>query len=302
MLKQNDVVDIHADDYGLTIQNSVDILSLIEQSKINSISVLPNFECFEECMMMLSKLKNARHANISVSVHLNLMEGHACQKKEVVTALTDSEGRFSLSWGKLILASVNPLTFRKIKAQIKAEFISQIDAVKNQMGEDYKVRIDSHQHTHVIPIAREALIEILRENRYHVEFVRIPIEPLKPFIKHVELWKTYSPINIIKHFILNRLSASFEKKVTQLQQEIKHGLLWGVIMSGWMDHERVKSLYQDMYTYSELKGQTLEILFHPGAVKREELTEDYTKEGFVDFHLSDGRTEEWKTINTLIFK
>ena len=299
MWKQSNIVDIHADDYGLTIQNSTDILNLIKQNKINSISVLPNFKCFEECMLMLNKLISSGRDDIAVSVHLNLMEGCACRKHEDVTALTDAEGRFSVTWGKLLIASMNPFTFQKIKAQIKSEFISQIDTVKHQMGEDYKVRIDSHQHTHVIPIVREALIEILGEKRYPVEFVRIPKEPLKPFIKHTELWKTYSLVNIVKHVILNRLSASFEKKITRLHQEIKYGLLWGVIMSGWMDHKRVGSLYQDMFTYAKKKEQTMEILFHPGTVEKEELTKEYTKEGFVDFHLSKGRKEDWESIHRL---
>ena len=41
-------VDVHADDYGLTLNTSKDIMEGINAGKLNSISIMPNTTCFEE--------------------------------------------------------------------------------------------------------------------------------------------------------------------------------------------------------------------------------------------------------------
>ena len=39
----------HADDYGISINASKEILSLVQQGKLSGISVIPNMSCFADC-------------------------------------------------------------------------------------------------------------------------------------------------------------------------------------------------------------------------------------------------------------
>lgn len=43
-------IDIHADDFGESVHASRDILECLKDGKLNSISVLANMSCFEECV------------------------------------------------------------------------------------------------------------------------------------------------------------------------------------------------------------------------------------------------------------
>jgi hypothetical protein len=40
----------------------------------------------------------------------------------------------------------------------------------------------------------------------------------------------------------------------------------------------------------------VEVLFHPGSVKKEEITSEFIKPGFVNFHLSDNRKIEFNSV------
>ena len=48
-------------------------------------------------------------------------------------------------------------------------------------------------------------------------------------------------------------------------------------MSGHMDEERVRKLLPSMVKKAEKKGRILEILFHPGRVLEEEISEEFSQ-------------------------
>ena len=43
----------HADDYGISINASKEILALVQQGKLSGISVIPNMSCFADCIDLL---------------------------------------------------------------------------------------------------------------------------------------------------------------------------------------------------------------------------------------------------------
>lgn len=297
--KKQALMDIHADDYAVSVHASKDILALLRNNKLNSISIIPNFPCFDECLDLLREYFEEENKGVNVSIHLNLMEGVACSKVQSVSRLVDGEGRFIASWGSLLLQSVNPVEYRIVKEQIKMELGAQIEKVRRSLPEYYPLRIDSHQHTHVIPIVFDALSELILEENLSVEFLRIPREPLMPHIRQKKLWHTYSLVNLIKHVLLNVLSILAEKKLKKKHASIQYGMLWGVLMSGCMDETRVKKIMSDMKKYAFEKNTSLEVLFHPGTVEKTEITGEYSKHGFVEFHLSPNRGKEWIAVNSL---
>ena len=50
-----------------------------------------------------------------------------------------------------------------------------------------ELRIDSHQHTHMIPVVAEALFEVLEEQGWKVSYVRDAKEPFFLFFKNAYL-------------------------------------------------------------------------------------------------------------------
>ena len=101
-------LDIHADDYALSIHNSERFLELMRGGYLDSISVIPNMSSFPECMEMLRKEWPLLEKKPLIAVHLNVAGGYS------LAGITDpfltkkvGTGRvFSVSWGQLFLSSM----------------------------------------------------------------------------------------------------------------------------------------------------------------------------------------------------
>ena len=106
-------IDFHADDYALTENSDNDIIALCKKGKLDSISVIPNLQIFDSAAKKFLAAKKGFPKEVKVSVHLNVMEGAALADKNELPDLVDSRGYFDTSWGKLLLASMNPLKQKK---------------------------------------------------------------------------------------------------------------------------------------------------------------------------------------------
>lgn len=281
--KVNMIVDIHADDYGYSINTSKDILDCMKKGCLDSISIICNTNAFEESVNLLYKEIPSLPFLPKMSVHLNFPEG----KGDILP----------LSWGKLFLSNSS------IKEGLKKEIKKQIDTVneviencieiaaKNNIKCTQKgLRIDTHIHTHPIPIVWKSLIETLEEGSHNVEYIRNPKEPIIPFIKHTDLISTYGIVNIIKNRILMFYSSKIDKYCD------KHSLpkmyMWGLTMSGHMDFDRINKVYKDMYDYANKHNRNLELLFHPGQALESEYSSEMNKDYFKDANLSINRKIE----------
>lgn len=282
-------IDIHADDFGESLHASEDILECIKKGKLDSISVISNMSCFEKCVKRYREVQPAFPAEPKLSVHLNFMEGSCLADPVMIPDLVDQEGHFCISWGKLFLRSYLPGR-KKLKAQLKREMKLQIDAVRRAFPEIKMLRIDSHQHTHMIPVVSDALFEVLSENGWQAEYIRNAKEPMLPFLREFSLYPTYRPVNFVKNLILNYCSWLLEGRLQKMDLEPMY--LWGLIMSGRMDEQRVTKLMPAMKRKAEKKERTLEILFHPGQVLKTEITSEFSQEEAIGFHISEDRHVE----------
>lgn len=278
-------VDIHADDYGYSINTSKDILDCIKSGCVNSISIICNTNSFEESIEMLYEVIPSLPFLPLMSVHINLPEG----KGDILPK----------SWGKLFLST------NSIKDELKKEIKYQIDTVneviekcieianKNNIEVRQKgLRIDSHIHTHPIPVVWNSLVEVLEEGKYDVEFIRNPKEPILPFIKNVGF--SYGFVNILKNRILMLFSGKIDKYCET--HNLNKMFMWGLVMSGHMDFDKIKLIYPDMYKYAKSKGRNLEILFHPGMALQDEYGDEMNKEYFKNANLSKNRHIEKETV------
>lgn len=292
-----DYIDIHADDYAISLHASENLIERVKAGKLDSISIIPNMSCFGSCMGRLLEEWNNFPKKPLISVHINLMEGHCLSRVETVPDLVDSEGYFKISWGSLLLASYNPMRYNRIKHQLQIEIQAQIERIRNAEPAECELRLDSHQHTHMIPIVFDAMMTVVRKQQHPVTFIRVAREPIMPFLTQISLYSSYSVTNIVKNVILNLYAGNVERKLRAMK--IEPALLWGLVMTGHMDVDRVKKLYPSMLRICERKNKKMELLFHPGCVLAEEINEEYVKKGFVEFHLSEGRKIERHAVDNL---
>lgn len=296
-------IDIHADDYCLSPHTSDDILNCIRAGKLDSISVVTNMSCYEQYAQKFLAEKDSWNQLPKLSVHLNFMEGHCLARMEDVPDLVDKKGYFNISWGSLFLWNYSPKKYMRIKKQLKAEIKAQTDRFTDFFGKSNAIRFDSHQHTHMIPICYWALLEVIVEQRYRTEYIRITKEPIIPFLQDISLWKTYRPINWIKNLLLNfyapGMERTIEKNKPSWQDANAPMFLWGVLMSGKMDIKRVTKLLDSMEKHAQKRERNLEILFHPGSAVAEEMGTEFGNQEANKFYLSDGRKIEFECVMEL---
>ena len=303
--------DIHADDYALTVNTSKDMLSCMQKGELDSISVMTNMSCFRECMELLYQAIPTLPFLPKMSVHLDFVEGRSLAGAEKVPLLTkDNTDLMGLSWGGLFLLSYLPWKRRAVKEQLKKEIKMQIEAAQAAIGRAMEIakergvpcgqksiRIDSHQHAHMIPVAWEALTEVVAEEHYEVEYIRNSKEVLGAFLAEVSLWRTYRPINFVKNILLSLYSYKVDRYAQA--HNLERMYLWGLVMSGHMDYDRIVRLYPKITAKAKKEHRVLELLFHPGLTLPEEVSEEMDGEAAQDFYLRADRHVEMDAVNKI---
>ena len=277
-----------ADDYGVSEVSNNRIEECVKNGALNKISVLPNGEGVD--FQHLSSECNAK-----LSLHLNLVEGYPLSSKEKVHLLIADDGSFKYSFIGLMLMSFS--TKRKeVEKQIYNEIRSQIRFWKMYMGEQ-NLLIDSHQHTHMIPLIFKTLLKVIKDEGVDVEYLRIPAEPLKPFLATPSLYFKYSLTGLVKQWLLKIFSVINSRELKKSQ--IPSGYFMGVMFSGALNKNRVKKLLAHYEKLAEKHNKNIEIGFHPGYVKADEKLMEGTRKSFGEFYYSPRRIVEFDTLMNL---
>ena len=291
-------VIVHADDFGIAKEQSQRILACARGAgqnalshSLNSLSVLVTSPKLRECAEMLKPLDGA----VSVGLHVNLVEGHCAADPASIPLLVDGGGVFKRGFGGLLLVSiVHPRLSREqlateIGAQIEL-FLGEFPQLKNRL------RIDSHQHFHMIPAVFDALVRAVEASGCTVEYIRIPAEPLAPYLRSraVHLVK---PVNWVKHGVLNVLWRFSKNKVPGIMEH--SAVFCGIGFSGHMTKENVGRVAGAFREYAAAKGMPVEFLFHPGGVDDASECLNLNLPGFVAFYTSPNRAAEAQAATAL---
>ncbi len=280
----------HADDFGANQEVSEHILDCYREGALHSLSVLPNGRDLDQCMQMLMPYQD----KIKASIHFNLAEGHCLAEPSQVRLLVDERGMFHISFFKVLLWSFTGKRKelrREIELEMSAQLARMLPYVKS-------VRVDSHQHYHMIPIVLKSILKAVEQSGREIEFIRIPAEPLKPFLKHPELWRTYRPINLVKNLVLNVLNL-MDRRILKPYRG-KTAVFFGILLSGGMDLKRVRRLLPDFEEIADRKNLPLEILCHPGGVQSPESLMDTGNIDCVRFYTSEGRKTEKEMLMNIL--
>ena len=274
-----------ADDYGLNRTASQRIQKCITEGPLNKVSVFPNFDNPDPGKLVADK-------DVLLSLHLNLVEGKCMAEAGGTDLLTDDKGYFKYTFGGLL--GLNLFKAKKLKQQLYKEIKAQILFWKNILPEGTEFSIDRHQHTHMIPAVMEVILKVLEEENIAVKYMRIPAEPVLPFIKAPSLYFTYSPVNVIKQWLLKFLWLINKGPVKK--RKIPTALFMGILFSGEMDEKRVKKILPEYKKIAEKKGMDIEVLFHPGYLSKDETDFNDKNVVFEGFYLSGNRKTEFDSV------
>ena len=327
-------VEFHADDYGLFPEQSKRILHCIESGALNGVSIMPNSPYLQECMQMLAEASTTRrtsasskdsgfsdgadvpesdtirsaaelsrpHPPVSLTIHLNLVEGKALSPRHKVFSLTDADGIFRPSFGKLLVVSCIPVLRGRFLRQIRTEFRYQIRRCKPYFDDPafcQKIRLDSHVHFHMIPVVFDAMIQAAKLEDLHPSYIRIPEEPVFLYLKHLPRLEHVRPVNFLKVLILNLLALRARLRYGSTPLGAAPALFSGVMLSGYMSKKNVRAILPDFLTLCKKKNQGLEMLFHPGAVCSEAELRQVTSADDKTFFTDTGRSEEAEALIAL---
>ena len=275
-----------ADDYGMSKESNSRIEECMKNGVLNKISVLPNGE--------LTDFKQHLSCdNVKISLHINLVEGCSLSDPKDVNLIASDEGVFKYSFIGLFLLSLSSKR-KELEKQLYREIQNQIVFWKNQIGEVTSLSIDSHQHTHMIPLIYKTLMRVIEDEGLNVDFIRIPAEPFSPYVFTPSLYKTYSVSGLAKQWILKTL-ALFNKLVHG-KPKIKTAYFMGAMFSGKLTEERIKKLLPRYLKLAKKRDMDIEIALHPGYVMVDEQLIDGSRTSFDKFYYSPWRKKEYDTL------
>lgn len=280
-------IEYHADDYGLFPEQSRRILRCHERGTLGGVSVMPNSDCLAVCMELLRPYLG----EIAVTIHLNLIEGRSLCGHREVPLLTDPDGVFRVSFGGLLLHSFLP-DRDAYRDQIKRELRAQITAAASWLEAGAALRLDGHAHYHMLPVVFDALMEVIREDRLRVSYIRIPRESPSIYLRHWRRLRDFSPINLVKVLILNILAERNLRRYGDYLNTLEQRLFLGVFLSGRMYRENVALILPEALRMAREQNRDIEILAHPGGVYEAEDIAKLTNANDVSFLTSENRRKE----------
>ena len=162
------------------------------------------------------------------------------------------------------------------------------------MGENTSISIDSHQHTHMIPLIFKTLLRVIRDEGLDVSNIRIPAEPISPYLFTPSLYFEYTPTGLIKQWLLKVLAFANRKETKK--SKISSAYFMGIMFSGKLNEARIKKLLPRYLKLAERKNRDIEIGFHPGYINSTEKLIDGSRQDFSKFYYSSWRNTEYDTL------
>ncbi|MBR3643256.1 MAG: ChbG/HpnK family deacetylase [Parasporobacterium sp.] len=280
----------HADDYGINRIQSQKILTCRSRGSLNSVSLLVTSPEAVQCVSLLPP-------DIRCRLHLNFREGPCLSEPSEIRMLVDEKGYFRLSFGGMLFWSV--LRRKRLKTQLKKEIRSQILRMRELMGPDIPMRIDSHGHYHMIPAVWDALFETCGDLKIGIQELRVPAEPFGPILKDPYLLRKAPVSGIVKNLVMHLLYACDRiagKQPKDFDFKKNVPLFFGMIFTTRMTQVPVGRLLPSFQRLAAASGRDLELMFHPGGLSEKDVLWD---ERFREFHTSPDRCREARTLCTI---
>ncbi len=270
----------HVDDFGRTNKINSSIYETIKKGNTNSISVMVGQAGDDSASQIIKEFKN-----INVRLHVNLTDGKSITK---YNNITNKDNFFKFSFINLFFAPLKT-NFKDKKKSVEKEIIAQIKHYKSKYNiEDLK--IDGHQHVHLIPWILDLIIDVSKRE-FKVKEIRIVNESFF-FAKLSDFLRKFYIINFVKFLLLKFLSLLARSKLKKAEIPYKYKFM-GVLYSGYMNIQSIEN-YIKILKKNNIK-KPIEILMHPNVSDISE-NKEFLSESMHEYYLLNERKEEFNLI------
>lgn len=236
---------VNADDFGLHTQINNGIIKGYKEGFITSTSLMCSAPCYDEAVALAEECPG-----LGIGIHLTLVGGvRSVLDREKIPSLVDGDGRFLPDY----VAFARRFYTGQIRLQeIEAELRAQIE--KGLQSGLAVTHIDSHQHTHVLPLLNGLVTDLCAE--YKIKKIRNPQEGY--------FFSGGFTVGIGRK--IGRSGLSFCAAMAKLNAA-KKGIVYpqhffGMLAGGHLDEGLVANIL------NSLPEGTSEIMTHPGLDKK----------------------------------
>ena len=217
-----------ADDIGLNPEQIRRVADCAKNSALNVASVFGNSPFVAESIAALRE-------NCALALHFNLSEGKGLSAPAEIPLLAKADGSFYQNFlGLLLLSLARP---KGLEEQVRIECAAQLGRFLTYMPEEYRVRIDSHRHVHLIPAVFRGVCRALQESGRETEHLRWPVERVSVYLRLPRVWPYIRPENMLKVILLKLCSLRNEKLLRQ--QGLQTSVFCGIVFAGCMTDKAV---------------------------------------------------------------
>jgi predicted glycoside hydrolase/deacetylase ChbG (UPF0249 family) len=199
-----------ADDYGISPAVSKGIRELVAQGRLNATSVMTAAPSFDRAEAESLKMLNAGGPRLAIGLHVTLTG----KFKPMSLGFRPTRHGTFLSLAEMMVRGRLGLLSRK---RLTVEIATQLEAFVMRFGQTPDF-IDGHQHVHLFPQVREALLDVVKATAPHAWVRQCGGVPTLP----IAFWD-------YKTRILDALSGKFRKLAA------KHDLATNPAFSGVYD-------------------------------------------------------------------
>lgn len=248
---------VHADDLGVSRGVTDGILRCIDKGPLDGTSIVANGAAFDYAVTALRSRRP-----VGLSVHLNLVEGPPVAPAGELDLLVDAGGFLRQSFQSLWRAHAvgTAATRTRLEAQVRAELSAQVEKVREAVGRDAPLRLDSHQHLHHIPFVFRIVADLCRD---------LPAPAMRlirePFFVAGRALLGHTLGGFARHALLNALAARHRPQLAA-RGIARDDWFVGTLLTGHMSPGAVDAALRRIHALSgsNAAGVSVEILFHPG--------------------------------------
>ena len=273
---------LHADDLGLAEGVDSAIIDLARSGQLRGASLLVNGPSAADAMKAWRGLADPP----PLTLHLGLTEGHRLPNCPDLPT----------GFGGLLLASLLPWQRQRIAPQLRAVLLQQISRYRELTGLQH-IRLDGHQHIHLVPLVLDAVLELARTES--ITWVRTTREPLPEGLSLRLWWRSLLTGGLLKWLVLQLLCGLAIPRLRRAELATNRRFA-GVLFSGSMFGIAFRRCWETAYRSSSLDhASQAVVLIHPAQRHSAAGMDQTAFQQSVAFFSSTNRQKEWASAQQL---
>ena len=273
---------LHADDLGLAEGVDAAILDLAQSGRLQGASLLVNGPSAADAVGAWRNLADPP----PLTLHVCLTEGHGLPNCPDLPS----------GFGTLLLASLLPWQRRRIAPQLHRVLQQQISRYRQLTGLR-QIRLDGHQHIHLVPLVLDAVLDLARSES--ISWVRTTRESLPEGLSLRLWWRSLQTGGLIKWCVLQLLSGLAVPRLHRAGLQTNRRFA-GVLFTGSMFGTAFRRCWETAHSPSRIdRASQPVVLIHPAQRHAAAGMDQEAFQQSVAFFQSAHRQQEWASAQKL---